>query len=113
MIEQALETLQQHPARADRLLSALESDAFAARDKQALADVWPPLAEARTKRRQRAAAGRIDLHTHTTASDGEMTVEQLLCEHFVQGQILIDDHNVKIAVRITHQFGRLHSQFLV
>ncbi|MCA9236368.1 MAG: hypothetical protein KDA44_12920, partial [Planctomycetales bacterium] len=42
----------------------------------------------------RAAGGRIDLHTHTTASDGEMTVEQSLCEHFVRGQILINDHNI-------------------
>ena len=36
----------------------------------------------------------IDLHTHTTASDGELTVEESLCRHFVRGQILINDHNI-------------------
>ena len=94
MIEEALKALATSPARADRLLSAVESTAFSSRDEKALAEVWPVLAEARTNRRAKAAAGRIDLHTHTTASDGEMTVQQLLCDHFVQGQILIDDHNI-------------------
>lgn len=80
-------------AKADRLLSAAESAAFAERDWQQLAKIWPKLADARVKRREAAAAGRIDLHTHTTASDGDFTVEQSLCEHFVRGQILINDHN--------------------
>ncbi len=87
--------LEKKPAVADRLLSELEELAFALRDGDvSLERIWPNLAEARRRRRARAAAGRIDLHTHTTASDGEMTVEQLLCKHFVQGQILIDDHNI-------------------
>jgi len=94
-LEQATQALrQQQPAVADRLLSALEQKAFDARDGAALAALWQPLAQARAARRARAAAGRIDLHTHTTASDGEMSVEQLLCEHFQRGQILIDDHNI-------------------
>lgn len=82
------------PAVADRLLSASEKVAFSLEDKASLAHIWPSLADARRQRRARAASGRIDLHTHTTASDGEMTVEQLLCEHFVRGQILINDHNI-------------------
>lgn len=86
--------LESTPAKADRLLSEIEAAAFAVRDIQVLRKVWPMLAQARRLRRTRAAAGRIDLHTHTTASDGEMTVEQSLCQHFVQGQILIDDHNI-------------------
>jgi len=86
--------LETRPAAADRLLSELEERAFALRDCDSLKRIWPSLAEARRRRRARAAAGRIDLHTHTTASDGEMTVEELLCTHFVQGQILIDDHNI-------------------
>lgn len=90
----ALECLADKPAKADRLLSELEEAAFAARDAAELKAIWPHLADARRRRRMRAAAGRIDLHTHTTASDGEMTVEELLCRHFVQGQILIDDHNI-------------------
>ncbi|MEO2047756.1 MAG: hypothetical protein ABGX16_14420 [Pirellulales bacterium] len=81
------------PAPADRLLSFQEVVAFDARDAIALQSIWPILARARIQRRTRAAAGRIDLHTHSTSSDGEMTVQQLLCKHFVQGQILIDDHN--------------------
>ena len=81
------------PAPADRLLSLQEVVAFDARDATALQSIWPILARARIQRRTRAAAGRIDLHTHSTSSDGEMTVQQLLCKHFVQGQILIDDHN--------------------
>jgi hypothetical protein len=83
-----------NPAAADRLLSALEADAFQTRDVNALNRIWPDLSAARRQRRARAAAGRIDLHTHTTASDGEMTVEKLLCQHFVRGQILINDHNI-------------------
>lgn len=94
MIDRALELVADRPAAADRMLSEVEAEAFLARDPKSLGEVWPPLAEARRRRRQRAAAGRIDLHTHTTASDGEMTVEQLLCDHFVRGQILIDDHNI-------------------
>lgn len=86
--------LESTPAIADRLLTEVEAAAFLARDADALRKTWPVLSEARRRRRARAAAGRIDLHTHTTASDGEMTVEQLLCQHFVQGQILIDDHNI-------------------
>ena len=43
------------------------------------------LAEARRRRRARAAAGRIDLHTHTTASDGEMTVEAVAVRAFRPG----------------------------
>lgn len=82
------------PAEADRLATAFEADAFAGRNAAALAAAWPTLAEARRQRRAGAAGGRIDLHTHTTASDGEMTVEQSLCEHFVRGQILINDHNI-------------------
>ena len=94
-LEQAEQELSQgKPATADRLLSELEAAAYDARDASALHAIWPILARARAERRSRAAAGRIDLHTHTTASDGEMTVEQSLCEHFVQGQILIDDHNI-------------------
>lgn len=94
-IERAVVALQQgEPAFADRLLSEVEAEAFDARDAESLASLWPRLAEARKLRRQRAASGRIDLHTHTTASDGEMTVEELLCEHFACGQILIDDHNI-------------------
>jgi len=72
----------------------LEEAAFGARDIELLRQIWPKLAAARRQRRARAAGGRIDLHTHTTASDGEMTVEELLCCHFKQGQILIDDHNI-------------------
>ncbi|GAF76256.1 unnamed protein product, partial [marine sediment metagenome] len=94
MIHSALELVADRPAAADRMLSEVEAEAFLSRDTKALAEVWPPLAEARRLRRQRAASGRIDLHTHTIASDGEMTVEQLLCDHFVRGQILIDDHNM-------------------
>jgi hypothetical protein len=90
----ALDCLETNPAMADRLLSALEEIAFAAHDVDALRTIWPKLAEARRRRRARAAAGRIDLHTHTTASDGEMTVEDSLCRHFVRGQVLIDDHNI-------------------
>ena len=90
----AVACLEKEPAVADRLLSELEELAFATRDVDSLKRIWPSLAEARRRRRARAAAGRIDLHTHTTASDGEMTVEQLICRHFVQGQILIDDHNI-------------------
>jgi hypothetical protein len=82
------------PAVADRLLTALETAAFQSRDADALSQLWGELSAARRMRRTRAATGRIDLHTHTTASDGEMTVEQLLCEHFVRGQILINDHNI-------------------
>ena len=82
------------PAAADRLASTAEADAFARRDASALAAAWGVLAEARRARRARAAGGRIDLHTHTTASDGELTVEQSLCQHFVRGQILINDHNI-------------------
>lgn len=82
------------PAAADRLLSASEEVAFSSEDGNSLARIWPGLAEARRQRRVCAASGRIDLHTHTTASDGEMTVEQLLCEHFVRGQILVNDHNI-------------------
>jgi len=82
------------PAEADRLLSQQEVVAFETRDVAALKLIWPVLAQARAERRVRAASGRIDLHTHTTASDGEMTVEQSLCEHFFRGQILIDDHNI-------------------
>jgi len=94
-LEQPQQLLSQgKPAKADRLLSEQEIAAFEARDAAALKSIWPILTQARTERRTRAAAGRIDLHTHTTASDGEMTVEQSLCEHFVQGQILIDDHNL-------------------
>ncbi len=94
-IERAAEALQQgKSAVADRLLSEVEAEAFVARDAKLLDSLWPRLAEARMLRRLRAASGRIDLHTHTTASDGEMTVEQLLCEHFVRGQILINDHNI-------------------
>ena len=76
------------------MATAIEAEAFAGRKVQVLAAVWPLLADARRQRRARAAGGRIDLHTHTTASDGEMTVEQSLCEHFVRGQILINDHNI-------------------
>lgn len=90
----AVECLKSLPAKADRLLSGIEAAAFAAQDVAALRQVWPLLANARRRRRVRAAAGRIDLHTHTTASDGEMTVEESLCRHFVRGQILIDDHNI-------------------
>jgi hypothetical protein len=90
----ALDCLEAKPAAADRLLSELEESAFASRNAGALSGIWPHLAKARRHRRARAAAGRIDLHTHTTASDGEMTVEESLCRHFVQGQILIDDHNI-------------------
>jgi hypothetical protein len=90
----ALSQVGKEPAAADRLLTELEELAFASHDAASLARIWPSLAEARRRRRHRAAAGRIDLHTHTTASDGEMTVEELLCNHFVQGQILIDDHNI-------------------
>jgi hypothetical protein len=86
--------LEREPAVADRLLAELEELAYASQDGGSLKQIWPLLAEARRRRRARAAAGRIDLHTHTTASDGEMTVEQLLCNHFVRGQILIDDHNI-------------------
>jgi len=94
-IERAAEALLQgEPAVADRLLSEVEAEAFDTRDAKLLESLWPHLIEARKLRRQRAASGRIDLHTHTTASDGEMTVEELLCEHFVCGQILIDDHNI-------------------
>jgi predicted metal-dependent phosphoesterase TrpH len=75
-------------------LSAQEADAFQTRDVGLLSQIWPDLSAARRHRRARAATGRIDLHTHTTASDGEMTVEQLLCQHFVRGQILINDHNI-------------------
>jgi predicted metal-dependent phosphoesterase TrpH len=82
------------PAAADRLLSELAEVAFQSQDGDTLWRIWPTLASARRRRRARAAAGRIDLHTHTTASDGEMSVEQLLCDHFVRGQILIDDHNL-------------------
>ncbi|MBX3427884.1 MAG: hypothetical protein KF688_19550 [Pirellulales bacterium] len=82
------------PAEADRLASDLETAAFERRDGRALREVWPILAQARRERRVRAAAGRIDLHTHTTASDGEFTVEQSLCDHFVRGQILVNDHNI-------------------
>ena len=96
-----------NPAHADRLLSEIEIAAFDSRDVAALQSVWPLLAEARAERRARAAAGRIDLHTHTTASDGEMTVERLLCDHFAQGQILIDDHNIieslRPARRLVHE----------
>ena len=90
----ALECLATKPATADRVLSELEETAFATRDVEALQQIWPHLANARRHRRARAAAGRIDLHTHTTASDGEMTVEESLCRHYVRGQILIDDHNI-------------------
>ena len=83
-----------NPAAADRLLSALETNAFRNRDVDSLSRIWPDLSATRRQRRARAASGRIDLHTHTTASDGEMTVEQLLCQHFVRGQILINDHNI-------------------
>jgi predicted metal-dependent phosphoesterase TrpH len=76
------------------LLSSLEATAFQTRDVDALCEIWSDLSAARRQRRARAAAGRIDLHTHTTASDGEMSVEQLLCQHFVRGQILINDHNI-------------------
>jgi hypothetical protein len=82
------------PAAADRLASAVEADAFLRRDFARLAAAWSILPEARRLRRQQANSGRIDLHTHTTASDGEMTVEQSLCEHFRRGQILINDHNI-------------------
>ena len=99
-IDEATQALEDgNPARADRLLSEQEAVAFDLRDGAALDSVWPVLAKTRIQRRARAAAGRIDLHTHTTASDGEMTVEQLLCEHFVQGQILIDDHNIIDSLR--------------
>lgn len=81
------------PAVVDRLLSASEETAFSSRDCDSLARIWPVLADARRQRRACAASGRIDLHTHTTASDGEMTVEHLLLKHFVRGQILINDHN--------------------
>jgi predicted metal-dependent phosphoesterase TrpH len=90
----AVECLEATPAVADRLLSEIEQAAFQERDGILLARVWPELAKARRRRRARAAAGRIDLHTHTTASDGEMAIDELLCRHFVQGQILIDDHNI-------------------
>jgi hypothetical protein len=90
----AIECLESAPAKADRLLSDLEEKAFAERNLERLHAVWPSLADARRRRRARAASGRIDLHTHTTASDGEMTVEESLCQHFVRGQILIDDHNI-------------------
>ena len=94
-IERAAEALLQgKPAVADRLLSEVEAEAFDTRDVKLLESLWPQLVEARKLRRQRAASGRIDLHTHTTASDGDMTVEELLCEHFVCGQILINDHNI-------------------
>ena len=94
-IERAAEALLQgKPAVADRLLSEVEAEAFDTRDAKLLESLWPQLVEARKLRRQRAASGRIDLHTHTTASDGDMTVEELLCEHFVCGQILINDHNI-------------------
>jgi len=106
-ISEALHALEQgSPARADRLLSEQELKAFEDRDITALQSLWPSLAKARTERRTRAAAGRIDLHTHTTASDGEMTVEQSLCEHFVQGQILIDDHNIIDSLRPARQLVR-------
>jgi hypothetical protein len=95
------------PAQADRLLSLQEGAAFGARDVAILLSIWPILAQARIQRRALAAAGRVDLHTHTTASDGEMTVQRLLCEHFVQGQILIDDHNIidslQAARRLVHE----------
>ncbi|MCH2114415.1 MAG: hypothetical protein MK171_05840 [Pirellulales bacterium] len=94
-IEQATRALHQgSPASADRLLTRQERAAFESRDGKALKVIWPVLARARAERRERAATGRIDLHTHTTASDGEMNVEELLCDHFVRGQILIDDHNI-------------------
>jgi hypothetical protein len=93
-IDEGIAALQdQRVSTADRILSAAEEAAFRSQDWQTLAAIWPKLAEARTKRRERAAGGRIDLHTHTTASDGNFTVEQSLCEHFVRGQILINDHN--------------------
>jgi len=103
-LEQPHQSLAQgNPAEADRLLSLEEAAAFDSRDATALQSIWPVLAQARTERRGRAAAGRIDLHTHTTASDGEMTVEELLCEHFVQGQILIDDHNIIDSLQAARQ----------
>lgn len=79
---------------ADRLVSVLANQAIEDHDSTALRTLWPILTAARTHRRVAAAAGRIDLHTHTTASDGELTVEQSLCDHFRQGQILINDHNI-------------------
>ena len=94
------------PATADRLLSEQAQSAFQSRDVSQLQQLWPMLAKARIERRNRAAAGRIDLHTHTTASDGEMTVDQLLCEHFVQGQILIDDHNIIDSLKSARQIVR-------
>jgi len=94
-IERAADALQQgKSAVADRLLSEAESEAFEARDIASLKSIWPFLAEARSLRRRKASAGRIDLHTHTTASDGEMTVDELLCDHFTCGQVLINDHNI-------------------
>ena len=94
ILSAAADCMETRPAEADRLLSELEELAYHARDVGTLQRVWPRLADARLRRRARAASGRIDLHTHTTASDGEMSVEQLLCDHFVRGQILVDDHNI-------------------
>lgn len=102
MIEILESTMQQarqrlrdgHPARADRILSSREAVAFKSRDAAVLKELWPTLAQSRSERRAQAAAGRIDLHTHTTASDGKLTVEKSVCGHFHQGQILINDHNI-------------------
>ncbi|MEM8680690.1 MAG: hypothetical protein AAGF97_15180, partial [Planctomycetota bacterium] len=63
MMDEAIKRVPDRPAEADRLLSALEAEAYAARDAQQLQQIWPHLSEARRRRRQRAAAGRIDLHT--------------------------------------------------
>lgn len=82
------------PALADRLLSDWEAREFAARGTERLTQIWPLLARARRRRRELAAGGRIDLHTHTTASDGEFPVDRSLRSHFVCGQILINDHNI-------------------
>ena len=62
-LEQASEALEQgKPAMADRLLSLLEVAAFDSRDPAALRSILPALTRARTERRTRAAAGRIDPH---------------------------------------------------
>ena len=83
-IERAAEALQQgKSAVADRLLSEVEAEAFAARDAKLLESLWPHLAEARKLRRQRAASGRIDsAHTHYgvgRGDDGRRIAVRTLC----------------------------------
>jgi hypothetical protein len=94
-IQEARQCLQNgNAAKADRLLSCEEAVSFSGQDGAGLKAIWPLLAQARRERRSKAATGRIDLHTHTTASDGALTVQESVCKHFRQGQILINDHNI-------------------